>query len=55
MFDKVVLNNFYFKNDYIFTIKEVGMRIYATDKFKELVEKNNLGGLSFDDVVEVSD
>jgi len=55
IFHKVVLNESYPKDDYIFTVRELAMRIYATDKFKELIEKNNLGGLRFDRTVEVSD
>lgn len=55
LFYKIILNEKYPKNDYIFTIDEVLSEIFVTDKFKELVEENNLGGLSFDRIVEVSD
>ena len=54
IFHKVVLNESYPHDDYIFTIRELAMKIYATDRFRELVEKHNLGGLRFDRVVEVS-
>lgn len=55
LFHKVVFNSKYPKDDYIFTVYGGPLDIFVTDKFKELVEKNNLGGLSFDRIVEVSD
>ena len=52
---KVVLNNNYPKDDYLFTLFDVRTSIYVTEKFKELVEKHDLKGFDFSKEILVSD
>lgn len=49
LFFKVVFKT-YPRDEYIFTVDGSALRIYATEKFKELLEKNNLKGLDFHEV-----
>ena len=52
---KLILNNKYPQNDHLFTLFDVRTSIYVTDKFKELVEKNDLKGFDFSREILVSD
>ena len=53
VFHKIVLNNNYPKNDYIFVLFDEPMIVFVTEKFKELVEKNNLKGFEFNEYTEI--
>lgn len=55
LFYRFVFNNTYPKEEYLFTLKEALSTIFVTDKFKELVEKNNLKGFDFSREVEIID
>ncbi len=53
IFRKIVLNNKYPKNDYIFTLASYAMGAFVTEKFQELVEKHDLQGFEFNQYTEV--
>jgi hypothetical protein len=53
IFQKIVLNNQYPKNDYIFTLSSYAMGCFVTEKFKEIVEKNDLKGFEFNEYTEI--
>lgn len=55
MFYKFVFNNKYPKEDYLFTLNEALITIFVTEKFKDLVEKNDLKGLDFSKEVQIFD
>lgn len=54
-FRKIILNKLDFTNEYLFVINEVNIGIFVTEKFKELVEKNNLKGFDFSREVLVNE
>jgi hypothetical protein len=51
--NKVVLNNKYPKEDYLFVVFDEPMTVFVTEKFKELVENNDLKGFEFNDYTEI--
>ena len=53
VFRRVVLNNNYPKEDYIFTLADYPMCCFVTTKFKNLVKKHDLKGFDFSDHHEV--
>jgi hypothetical protein len=53
VFHKIVLNNTYPKNDYLFVLFDEPMIVFVTEKFKNLVEKNDLKGFEFNEYTEV--
>lgn len=53
--DKLVLNNNSPKDDFLFTLFDERMNAFVTEKFKELVEKNDLKGFDFSKEIPVSD
>ena len=53
VFRKIVLNNKYPKDDYIFTLSFYAMGAFVTEKFQELVEKHDLQGFEFNQYTEV--
>ena len=53
VFRRIVLNNQYPKNDYIFTLASYAMGCFVTEKFKEVVEKNDLKGFEFNEYTEI--
>ncbi len=53
IFQKIVLNNNYPKDDYIFVLSSYAMGCFVTEKFKDLVEKNDLKGFEFNEYTEV--
>jgi hypothetical protein len=53
VFRKIILNNQYPKNDYIFTLASYAMGCFVTEKFKEIVEKNDLKGFEFNEYTEI--
>lgn len=42
-------------NDYMFVLEDMPSYVYVTDKFKDLVESNNLVGFDFSRKIEISD
>lgn len=52
---KLVLNNNYPKEEYLFTLNDEPMNAFVTEKFKELVEKNNLKGFDFSREIPIID
>lgn len=54
LFYKVVLNNQYPKNDYMFTLSNYQVEVFVTEKFKNLVGQHDLKGFDFTSVHEVS-
>jgi hypothetical protein len=44
---KTILNSDSLKDDPLFVLSDDPMKVYVTEKFKELVENNNLKGLDF--------
>lgn len=55
LIQKLVLNSNYPKNESLFVLKDEPMAVYVTDKFKDLVESNNLVGFDFSKRIEISD
>lgn len=53
VFSKIVLNNNYPKDDYIFTLKSYAMHSFVTEKFKDLVETHSLKGFDFSEYREI--
>jgi hypothetical protein len=53
VFGKIVLNNNYPKDDYIFSLSSYSMGTFVTDKFKQLVETHDLKGFDFSEFREV--
>lgn len=53
IFSKVVLNNKYPKNDFLFVLLDEPMTVFVTDKFKQIVEENDLKGFEFNEYTEV--
>ena len=53
IFHKIVLNNNYPHNDFIFTLKSYSMSCFITEKFKELVEKHDLKGFDFSEIRQI--
>jgi hypothetical protein len=53
LFYNVVLNNNYPKDDYIFVLKSHSVTVFVTEKFKKLVEENNLKGFCFNEYSEI--
>ncbi len=53
IFQKIVLNNKYPKDDYVFTLASYAMDCFVTEKFKELVEKHDLKGFEFNEYTEI--
>lgn len=54
VFGKIILNNNYPKDDYIFSLSSYSMGCFVTENFKNLVEKYNLQGFDFSDFTEIS-
>lgn len=52
---KLVLNNNYPRNDFLFTLYDSPSICLVTDKFKELVENHDLKGFDFSKEIEVID
>lgn len=50
---KVVLKRNKIPDDYLFTIEEDISRVFVTDKFKQLIEKNHLIGFEFSEYNEI--
>ena len=44
---KTILNSDSLKDDPLFVLSDDPMKVYVTEKFKEIVENNNLNGLDF--------
>lgn len=53
--NRLVLNNSYPKDDYLFTLFDEPMDAFVTEKFKDLVEKNDLKGFDFSKEILISD
>lgn len=52
---KLVLNNNYPKEEYLFTLWDHPSYCFVTEKFKELVKKNDLKGFDFTKEIKVED
>lgn len=50
---KIVLNNNYPQHDYIFVVESYAMGVFVTEKFKDLVEKNDLKGFELNEYTEI--
>ncbi len=50
---KLVLKTNYPKDDYLFVLFDEPMTVLVTEKFKELVEKNDLQGFEFNEYTEI--
>lgn len=55
LISKLVLNNDYPKEEYLFTLWDHPSYCFVTEKFKELVEKNNLKGFDFSREIPIID
>ncbi|NCP98232.1 hypothetical protein GW796_00595 [archaeon] len=53
VFRNIVLNNKYPKDDYIFTLASYAMGSFVTEKFKELIEENDLKGFELNEYTEI--
>jgi len=53
VFHKIILNQSYPKDDYLFVLSSYAMGCFVTEKFKQIVEEHNLQGFDFSDYNEI--